>query len=58
MAVAGRVVGDDFMGAIFATPDITQNNLKNWRRGAAVLDCRHHFQLAETHMAGVGLDAP
>jgi len=24
------------------------------RRGAAVLDRRHHLQLAEAHMAGVG----
>jgi hypothetical protein len=55
MAVAARVVGDDLMGAVFTARDMTQNNLKNWRCGAAVLDRRHHFQLAEAHMAGVGL---
>src|SRR5271169_1831157 len=45
-----RVVGDDLMGAVFAARDMTAE-----RRGAAVLDRRHHFQLAEAHMAGVGL---
>ena len=38
------------MGAVFAARDMTAE-----RRGAAVLDRRHHFQLAEAHMAGVGL---
>ena len=37
------------MGAVFAARDMTAE-----RRGAAVLDRRHHFQLAEAHMAGVG----
>src|SRR5277367_2859969 len=38
------------MGAVFAACDMAAE-----RRRAAVLDRRHHFQLAKAHMAGVGL---
>src|SRR3979490_1641249 len=32
----------------------TPHDMSAERRGAAVLDRRHHLQLAEAHMAGVG----
>jgi hypothetical protein len=41
MAIAARVVGDDLVGAVLAARDMTAE-----RRGAAVLDRRHDFQLA------------
>jgi hypothetical protein len=37
------------MGAVLAALDVSAE-----RRGATGLDRRHHFQLAEAHVAGVG----
>ncbi len=50
MAVAARVVGDLLVGAALAAHDVTAE-----RRRAAGLDRRHHLELAEAHMSGVGL---
>ena len=47
--VAAGVVGDDRVGASFAACNMTTES-----RRAAALDGRHHLQLAEAHMAGVG----
>src|SRR5208283_4555591 len=44
------IIGDDFVGAVFAARDMPAEG-----RRAAALDRRHHLQLAEAHMAGVGL---
>ena len=48
--VATRVVGDGRIGAIRAARDMAAE----FRRAAA-LDRRHHLQLLEAHMAGIGL---
>ena len=48
--VAAGVVGDGRMGAVLAARDMAAE-----RRRAAALDRRHHLQLAEAHMAGIGL---
>jgi hypothetical protein len=50
MTVPARVVGDLNMGAVIAALDVTAK-----RRSAAGLDRRHHLQLPEADMAGVGL---
>ena len=48
--VAARVVGDLGVRALLAARDMAAE-----RRRAAALDRRHHLQLAEAHMAGIGL---
>ena len=52
MPVTARVVSDERMAArcVLATCDVTAE-----RRRAAALDCAHHLQLVEAHMAAVGL---
>ena len=50
MPVAAGIVGDARVGAVLAALDMSAE-----RGGAAGLDRRHDLQLAETHMAGVGL---
>ena len=49
MPVAAGVVGDRRVGAVLAARDMAAE-----RRRAAALDRRHHLQLAEAHMAGIG----
>jgi len=44
------VVGNDGMCAVLAARDMAAQ-----RRGAAALDCRHHLQLVEADVAGVGV---
>ncbi len=48
--VAAGIVGDAFVRAVLAALDVAAE-----RRGPAGLDRRHHLQLGEAHMAGVGL---
>src|SRR6266446_5662519 len=48
--VTTAVVGDGRVGTILAARDMATES-----RRAAVLDRRHDLQLAEAHMAGVGL---
>src|SRR5215831_12735983 len=52
MPVSARVVGDERMAArrVLTACDVAAE-----RHRAAVLDCTHHFQLVEAHMAAVGL---
>src|SRR5215475_3656162 len=52
MPVTARVVGDERMATrrVFAACDMAAE-----RHCAAALDCAHHFQLVEAHMAAVGL---
>ena len=50
VTVAAGVVGDPFVRAVLATLDMSAE-----RRGPATLDRRHRLQLAEAHVAGVGL---
>src|SRR5215471_8815014 len=52
MPVAAGVVGDLRIGAllVLAARDMTAERCR-----AAVLDRRHHLELAEAHMAGIGL---
>ena len=52
MPVAARVVSDVRMAArrVLAACDVAAE-----RRRAAALDCAHHLQLVEAHMAAVGL---
>jgi hypothetical protein len=50
VAVAAGVVGDAFVRAVLAALDVSAE-----RGGPAGLDRRHDLQLAEAHMAGVGL---
>src|SRR5580704_14276341 len=50
MAVATRVVRDGLVGAVLAARDMAAERCR-----AAVLDRRQRLQLAEAHMAGVGL---
>ncbi len=49
MPVAARVIGDLGIGTLLTARDMAAE-----RRRAAVFDRRHHFELAETHMADVG----
>src|SRR6202163_3196044 len=49
VTVAARVVRDLGVCALLAARDMSAE-----RRGAAALDCRHHLQLAEADMAGIG----
>src|SRR5215468_10757717 len=52
MPVSARVVGDERMAArrVLAACDVAAE-----RHRAAALDCTHHLQLVEAHMAAVGL---
>src|SRR5438094_2857838 len=50
MPVAAAVVGNGGIGAVLAARDVPAEG-----RRAAALDRRHHLQLAEADMAGVGL---
>src|SRR5258708_8109753 len=52
MSVAARVIGDLRVGAflVLAARDVAAERCR-----AAVLDRRHHLELAEAHMAGIGL---
>ena len=49
MAVAARVVGDPAVAAIFAALDVPAEGGR-----AALLDGRHHLELVEAHMPGIG----
>src|ERR1700693_2805758 len=49
MAGAARGVGDPAVAAILPTLDMTAE-----RGRAAALDGRHHLELAEAHMPGIG----
>src|SRR5712692_1893247 len=49
MAVAARVVGDPAVAAILTALDMTAEGSR-----AAALDGRHHLELAEAHMPGIG----
>ena len=49
MAVAARVVGDAAVAAILATLDMPAE-----RGRAARLDRRHHLELTQAHMPGIG----
>ena len=44
------IICDDFVGAVFAARDMPAEG-----RRAAALDRRHYLQLAEAHVAGIGL---
>src|SRR5271166_2873727 len=52
MPVTARVVSDERMAArgVLAACDVAAE-----RHRAAALDCAHHLQLVEAHMAAVGL---
>src|SRR5579871_11587 len=52
MPVTARVVGDERMAArrVLAACDVAAE-----RHRAAALDCTHHLELVEAHMATVGL---
>ena len=50
MPVAAAIIGNDFVGAAFAARDMPAAG-----RRPAALDRRHYLQLAEAHVAGVGL---
>ena len=50
MAVAARVVGDPAVAAVLAALDMTAEDGR-----AAVLDGRHHLELAKADMPGIGL---
>ena len=47
--IAAGVVGDSRIGAVLTARDMAAE-----RRGAAALDRRHHLELAEADMAGIG----
>src|SRR5260370_35448172 len=49
MPVTAAVVGDGRVGAVLATRDMSAE-----RRRAAALDRRHHLELAEGYVAGIG----
>src|SRR5450631_2596473 len=49
MPIAAAVVGNDRVGAAFTARDMPAEG-----RRAAALDCRHHLQLAEADMTGIG----
>ena len=48
--IAAGVVGDRRIGAVLTARDMAAEGC-----GAAALDRRHHLELAEAHMAGIGL---
>jgi hypothetical protein len=48
MPIAAAIIGDDFVGAVFAARDMPAEGCR-----AAALDRRHYLQLAEAHVAGV-----
>ena len=50
MPIAAGIVGDERVGALLATRDMAAE-----RRRATALDRRHDLELAEAHMAGIGL---
>ena len=50
MPVAAGIVGDAFVRAVLAALDVSAE-----RGGATGLDRRHHLQLGEAHVTGVGL---
>src|SRR3954447_26159795 len=50
MAVATRVVGNSLVAAVFAALDMAAEDGR-----AAVLDGRHHLELAEADVPGIGL---
>src|ERR1700688_5123023 len=50
MPVAAGVIGDERVRALLAARAVAAE-----RRRAAALDGRHHLELAEAHMAGIGL---
>src|SRR5262252_5772636 len=52
MPIAARVVGNGRVGAVLAARDVAAECC-----GAAALDCRHHLQLIEADMAGIGFCA-
>src|SRR4029077_1906996 len=47
--IAAGVVGDRRIGAVLTARDMAAEGC-----GAAALDRRHHLELAEAHMAGIG----
>src|SRR5216684_4720060 len=49
MPIATGIVGDEHVRALLAARDMPAES-----RRAAALDRRHHLQLAEAHMAGIG----
>jgi hypothetical protein len=49
MPIAAAVVGNDRVGAILAARDMTAEGCR-----AAALDGRHHLQLVETDVPGIG----
>ena len=52
MAITARVIGNPRIAAVLV---LTTRNMAAERRCAAALDRTHDFELAEAHMAGVGL---
>jgi hypothetical protein len=50
MPVAAAVVGNRRVGTVLATRDMPAESCR-----ATALDRRHHLELAEAHMAGIGL---
>jgi hypothetical protein len=50
MPISAGIVGDPFVRAVLAALDVSAE-----RGSATGLDRRHHFQLSETHVTGVGL---
>src|SRR5262245_9070729 len=52
MPVAAGVIGELGVGALLV---LAARDMAPERCGAAVLDRRHHLELAETDMAGIGL---
>src|SRR5258707_14815431 len=52
MAVAARVIGDQRVAALLV---LAARDMAAERCRAAVLDRRHHLELAEADMAGIGL---
>jgi hypothetical protein len=50
MPIAAAIIGDDFVGAVFAARDMPAEG-----RRATALDRRHYLQLAEAQVAGIGL---
>src|SRR5215469_8806699 len=52
MAVTTGVIGDLYMAALVV---LAARDMPAERCGAAVLDRRHHLELAEADMAGIGL---
>src|SRR5260370_28643915 len=52
MSIAARVIGDLRIAALLV---LAARDMAAERCRAAVLDRRHHLELAEAHMAGIGL---